>query len=434
MSNISTEDLGVDSNDDGGLVRNKVVAMVLTGAVPLLLGLIPWKVGRWVHADNIRHQILVSSFLCYGGGILFGLSLLHLLPEVRESFENASAATGSSGTTNDGDEEGGGGPLAETLLCIGFFLIYGVEELVHAACDSDLQHDHCVTVDQCNDVTRSMSVHRAFSTQRGNCDAGEPGGTNNPLTTGGGGGGGMVCGTNTNASQLSEPLLGRSTSSAIRYRTFNEEEEDVENEERDATESERHRASVSEISSLLQPSTALAGNQGIPQEVSTVIVTTNHNSAIRDLLTCLALSLHAVFEGLAVGLAADNVSMWALCAGVAMHKYILAFCIGLELFTTDKAKSFKLNLVYLIIFAMMSPLGIGLGIAVTTSMAHGSPAYDWTVGILQALAAGTLLYVVVFEVLQREKSKEQVPGLVQLFFVVAGFITIYLFVTYGPEV
>ena len=48
MSNISTEDLGVDSNDDGGLVRNKVVAMVLTGAVPLLIGLIPWKVGRYV--------------------------------------------------------------------------------------------------------------------------------------------------------------------------------------------------------------------------------------------------------------------------------------------------------------------------------------------------------------------------------------------------
>ena len=104
-------------------------------------------------------------------------------------------------------------------------------------------------------------------------------------------------------------------STFLSFRTFNEEEEDIENEERDATESDRHRASVSEISSLLQPSTTLAGNQGIPQEVSTVIVTTNHNSAIRDLLTCLALSLHAVFEGLAVGLAADNVSMWALCAG-----------------------------------------------------------------------------------------------------------------------
>ena len=55
MSNISTEDLGVDSNDDGGLVRNKVVAMVLTGAVPLLIGLIPWKVGRYVfYIGNIQ--------------------------------------------------------------------------------------------------------------------------------------------------------------------------------------------------------------------------------------------------------------------------------------------------------------------------------------------------------------------------------------------
>ena len=104
-------------------------------------------------------------------------------------------------------------------------------------------------------------------------------------------------------------------STFLSSRTFNEEEDDVENEEREAAESERHRASVSEISSLLQPSSAPAGNQALPQEVSTVIVTINHNSAIRDLLTCLALSLHAVFEGLAVGLAADNVSMWALCAG-----------------------------------------------------------------------------------------------------------------------
>ena len=55
MSNISTEDLGVDSNDDGGLVRNKVLAMVLTGAVPLLIGLIPWKVGRYVfYIGNIQ--------------------------------------------------------------------------------------------------------------------------------------------------------------------------------------------------------------------------------------------------------------------------------------------------------------------------------------------------------------------------------------------
>ena len=39
---------------------------------------------------------------------------------------------------------------------------------------------------------------------------------------------------------------------------------------------------------------------------------------------------------------------------------------------------------------------------------------------MQALAGGTLLYVVAFEVLERERSKS-VSGLVQLFFVILGF-------------
>ena len=44
----------------------------------------------------------------------------------------------------------------------------------------------------------------------------------------------------------------------------------------------------------------------------------------------------------------------------------------------------------------------------------------------QAIAAGTLLYVCVFEILEREKSKEYVPGLVKLLFVVLGFSTLLL--------
>ena len=40
--------------------------------------------------------------------------------------------------------------------------------------------------------------------------------------------------------------------------------------------------------------------------------------------------------------------------------------------------------------------------------------------VLQALAGGTIIYVVVFEVLERERSKN-VSGLAQLFFVILGF-------------
>ena len=71
-----------------------------------------------------------------------------------------------------------------------------------------------------------------------------------------------------------------------------------------------------------------------------------------------------------------------------MHRYILAFCIGLELFCTVQGKHqnpFKVNLVFLFIFAAMSPLGIGLGTAITTVLKQGSKTYDGTVGTLEAL-------------------------------------------------
>ena len=56
-----------------------------------------------------------------------------------------------------------------------------------------------------------------------------------------------------------------------------------------------------------------------------------------------------------------------------------------------------------------------------TSLQNPSPSYFLSVGILQAIAGGTILYVVVFEVLQRERSKQHVPGLLQLAFVSMGF-------------
>ena len=72
------------------------------------------------------------------------------------------------------------------------------------------------------------------------------------------------------------------------------------------------------------------------------------------------------------------------------------------------------------------------GIAVT-SLQNPSPSYFLSVGILQAIAGGTILYVVVFEVLQRERSKKHVPGLLQLVFVSMGFTAMTLVEALGKE-
>ena len=95
----------------------------------------------------------------------------------------------------------------------------------------------------------------------------------------------------------------------------------------------------------------------------------------------------------------------------------MAFCVGLELYIAKTRLAIYAT--YLIVFSIMSPIGIGIGIAITIS-SNNEIAYYLSVAILQALAGGTILYVVVFEVLERERSKS-VSGIAQLMFVIIGF-------------
>merc|ERR1712038_722975 len=96
----------------------------------------------------------------------------------------------------------------------------------------------------------------------------------------------------------------------------------------------------------------------------------------------------------------------------------------MELFNAGTPR--KVFIAYILVYALMSPFGIGIGIAITTFIENNTTSYLITIGVLQALAGGTILYVVVFEVLQRERSKEKVPGLLQLAFVTIGFLVMTL--------
>ena len=69
------------------------------------------------------------------------------------------------------------------------------------------------------------------------------------------------------------------------------------------------------------------------------------------------------------------------CLAVATHKYVISFCVGLELYNADTPK--LLYAAYMIVYAMMSMIGIAIGIAVTTSVEDNTFAYMITVGVLQ---------------------------------------------------
>lgn len=71
---------------------------------------------------------------------------------------------------------------------------------------------------------------------------------------------------------------------------------------------------------------------------------------------------------------------------VAAHKFIIAFCIGVEL-TTSRTRAI-LSYVYVCMFAVVSPLGIGIGMILVggnSAAASGPAAVALQVGILALL-------------------------------------------------
>lgn len=139
-------------------------------------------------------------------------------------------------------------------------------------------------------------------------------------------------------------------------------------------------------------------------------------SSIRGLLIVMALSVHELFEGLAVGLEDEPSNVWYMFGSVAAHKLVIAFCIGVELMV-HKTKTW-LMLVYIFIYAIVSPLGIGIGILVSNN--GENDGYLIASVILQGLASGTLLYVIFFEILAKHKE-----GIVQFIAVVIGFFLMF---------
>ncbi|XP_020815447.1 zinc transporter ZIP1 [Drosophila serrata] len=124
-------------------------------------------------------------------------------------------------------------------------------------------------------------------------------------------------------------------------------------------------------------------------------VPSGEGSSARGLGIILALSLHELFEGMAIGLENSVSTVWFMFGAVAAHKLVLAFCVGMELLVARTRGS--LAIVYLVTFSIVTPIGIGVGLGISQQVVAGQPSLPS--GVLQGIACGTLLYVVFFEIL-----------------------------------
>lgn len=121
----------------------------------------------------------------------------------------------------------------------------------------------------------------------------------------------------------------------------------------------------------------------------------NSHSAIRSVVLVLALSLHSVFEGLALGVQETGARVVEICIALSVHKCIVAFSLTLKL--VQSRLRLAVVVACVVTFAVMSPLGIGLGIVLTEDSSH-----QLVRAVLEGIATGTFIYITFMEILPHE--------------------------------
>jgi len=142
----------------------------------------------------------------------------------------------------------------------------------------------------------------------------------------------------------------------------------------------------------------------------------------RGFLVVLALSIHDLFEGVALGVARRESSVWFLLLAFASHKWVIAGTLGLK--WARSALRPLVAVVYMSVFCFVSPIGVGVGMALTSPEQEGELTTTALI-VLQGLATGSLLYVVFFEILEKERQKP-VPGILQVLFMSMGYLFMVL--------
>jgi len=112
-------------------------------------------------------------------------------------------------------------------------------------------------------------------------------------------------------------------------------------------------------------------------------------STVSTIMLEAAIAVHSVIVGLALGVAkAEFVALWV---ALSFHQFFEGIGIG---FRIADAKAYS-NLAVLltgILFSVTTPIGVGIGIGISVTTTNGSISSVLAEGILEAIAAGLLLY------------------------------------------
>eukprot|EP00117_Sycon_ciliatum_P042385 scpid65333/ scgid30846/ Zinc transporter ZIP3; Solute carrier family 39 member 3; Zrt- and Irt-like protein 3 len=352
----------------------KVVCIVGLFFLTIFFTALPIRLTSWSTGGGRWRRASTSLASCLSGGIFLGVALLHLIPDVREMFDFVLCE-------KDLDIDY---PLTELTVAGGFLLILVFEQLVL------LFHQRRST-SECK--VANIPPH-GCDREINNCD---------------------------NCLEEKEQDLKRATLTSTCVTPTCSNGQDPE--------------SRNDCEAVIRPSTNGTPYTDLSRSTSTCTPTPEDNPAgkaatetLGSLVLLAALSLHTLFEGLALGLQSDTDGVIEIFIAILLHKCVLAFALGIRM--VKLKANWKRILLAALIFSAMSPVGVAIGIAVE---AHATNEVDrqLVTACLQGIATGTFLFVVFLEIISPEIQGQRSPGeshihVMRLALIVFGFAIIAL--------
>lgn len=141
------------------------------------------------------------------------------------------------------------------------------------------------------------------------------------------------------------------------------------------------------------------------------------SGTLRAYILIVALSLHSLFEGLALGLIQEVDRLTQVAVAVVIHKTLIAFSLGISM--VQHRMSFSAIATSCLLFSIMGPVGVGAGIAVIQSSTTFEAAM--LSAVLQGVANGSFLFVTFFEIFHKELTHPKGNRLLKVLFMIIGF-------------
>ena len=141
---------------------------------------------------------------------------------------------------------------------------------------------------------------------------------------------------------------------------------------------------------------------------------------LRLIVLYMAISIHSLFEGMALGLQTEHLRIFHLFFAILFHEALVAFSVGITM--TRQRLEFSKAVKSMLLFSTAVPLGILLGIAVQQAPGTAGSIFS---AIFQSLAAGIFIHVTFLELVPAEMANSR-DRLAKVAFTFIGFISLAL--------